>query len=250
MTKLIRTPKLKGVIDRHDPLHGPEAAATGIAPSYVTVPDGSQVPQYSETVVGTSTKYDPQGNCDGNFMSYKFQVNNNCYNYSTNVATNSFAQPGRMTGHEYTQPPTGGNSTQVGSVVYGAVQDGLVDIGTEITASDIETYTDGHFVALLISESDESVGWPGDYHWVRCDSIVLNADEIAGSPVYFSTWSQKDGSDQVTNFDFAGKKITDPATANWTVNQGPLTTAETDDYVVTYKFHTYMFVPNDTITII
>lgn len=167
MTKLIRKPKLKGMIDKGDPLHGPEAAATGIAPTYVTVPVGPKVPQYSPTVIGSSTNYDPQGNCEGNFMSYKFQVNNNCYNYSTNVATNSFAQPGRMTGKEYTSPPTGKG------VVAGASSDGLIDIGTTITAADITKHTDGHFVALLISEADDPVGWGGDYHWVRCDSIRL-----------------------------------------------------------------------------
>ena len=85
MTKLVRKLKLKGMIDKDDPLHSAKAAATGIAPTYITVPNGDKIPQYSPTVIGTSIKYDPQNNCEGNFMSYKFQVNNNCYNYSTNA---------------------------------------------------------------------------------------------------------------------------------------------------------------------
>ena len=50
--------------------------------------------QYSPTIKGKSVAYDPPNNCEGNFMSCKFQVNNNCYAYAVNMATNSFAQPG------------------------------------------------------------------------------------------------------------------------------------------------------------
>src|ERR1700739_3482444 len=70
-----------------------------IAPIYVTVPGGKQVPQYAPTVSDPDNIYAPATNCQGYFMSFKFQPNNNCYNYSCNAASNSFAQPGRMHGY-------------------------------------------------------------------------------------------------------------------------------------------------------
>ena len=213
-----------------------------IAPTYVTVPDGSKVPQYSTTVYGRSTKYDPPNNCEGNFMSYKFQPNNNCYNYGTNVATNSFAQPGRMTGNPLPENWTGDD------VVKGAESDGLVLIpnGADLKTWLIERLKahpeeHGHLVALMISSPDTELGWPGDYHWARCDntwSAVLN-----GNPM---EWSQKDGTDQVTNFDFAGNPITDPQTADWVVNEGRIQPSSDNDVVISYPFFAYMFVPDNT----
>lgn len=58
-------------------------------------PQFGNVVQYWETVKGTSTEFDPHGNCDRLFMKYKHARNNNCYNYAVNIATNTFAQPGR-----------------------------------------------------------------------------------------------------------------------------------------------------------
>jgi len=62
---------------------------------------------------------------------------------------------------------------------------------------------------LLISLAKNNLLWKGDFHWVRCD-------DVSGG-----LWSQKDGPDQITNFDFSGKAIQDPRMANWIVNQGP-----------------------------
>jgi len=59
----------------------------------------------------------------------------------------------------------------------------------------------GHFVALMISEEIPGLLWPGDYHWCRSS----NNEQ--------SSWSQKDGSEAVTNFDFKGSPITDPRNA-------------------------------------
>ncbi len=198
-----------------------------IAPYYVLVPIGPNVPQYSPTIIGKSTEYNPSENCDGNFMSYKFQPNNNCYNYATNVATNSFAQPGRMTG----EPLSSGYTAQ--DVVDAAVSDGLRYVGTTRKALDdyAKNAESGHFVALMISTPDSSVFWKGDYHWARLDDLKTNS------------WSQKDGGDQVTNFDFAGNLIKDPSTANWTVNQGLMIQGDPSDIFVSYDFFTYMFVP-------
>ncbi|MEI8633340.1 hypothetical protein P4S72_17315 [Vibrio sp. PP-XX7] len=70
------------------------------------------------------------------------------------------------------------------------------------------------------------------------------------------SWSQKDGGDQVTNFDFAGQPISDPATACWTVNLGPVSGVDPShpkdlsDMIVSYVFHTYMWVPSAGVTIL
>ena len=102
------------------------------------------------------------------------------------------------------------------------------------------TAAPGQYVALLISPADPNpnYGWPGDYHWARFDDLASSA------------WSQKDGTDQVTNFDFAGHPITDPATANWTVNQGPISKQDPGDLVVSYAFYAYMYVPQGGVNII
>ncbi len=209
-----------------------------IVPTYVEVPGGKYVAQYGPTVVGTTLAYDPAGDCAGSFMSYKFQPNNNCYNYSCDIASNSFAQPGRMHGYFLAGAPTGPD------VVKGAQLDGLTYVGDTLESESPEvgpsdSDTGGHYVALLISPADTPNGWPGDYHWVRCDDMTN-----------YSSWSQKDGSDQVTDFDFAGDPISDPQSSNWTVNQGPLVENNPDDVVVAYEFYAYMFVPSQGVTII
>lgn len=240
MTTETRKYKFSGFAHENDTFHQPLLHATlaeeqkVIAPYYVSVPVGHDVPQYAPTVVGKSTEYNPAGNCNGNFMSYKFQPNNNCYNYSTNVATNSFAQPGRMTGNPLKE------GWKPEDVVKGAISDGLILVGSDIDEliEHSKSSPNGHYVALMISDPEPLLDWPGDYHWARCD----NLDE--------SQWSQKDGGDQVTNFDFAGNLITNPQTANWTVNQGPMISGKSDDVIVKYYFYRYMFVPAAGINII
>src|SRR5262244_2432674 len=193
----------------------PAAPGEVIPPTYVYIPGIGNVPQYAPTVASSSTGYSPAQDCNGYFMSFRFQPNNNCYNYSCNIASNSFAQPGRRNGYAIPDPPTGPG------VQAGAQKDGLIFVGTNV--SGLKGYAanavaGGHYVALLISQADTQYGWPGDYHWVRCDDNVN-----------FQSWSQKDGNDQVTNFDFAGNPIRDPATANWAVNQGPISQQNPDD---------------------
>lgn len=288
MIKLMRRPKLRGMVYADDPLHGLGAGVKDIAPNLVETPSGTSVPQYAPTVTGRSTAYDPAGNCEGNFMSYKFQPNNNCYNYATNCATNSFAQPGRMTQKNYNPVSiildesgklsvTNDGAPTGPGIVAGAVSDGLINLGPgEAEASDgmmilpselldespdalidklhAELHAESskgvpHLVALLISEADESKGWPGDFHWVRCDDLDA------------FTWSQKDGPDQITNFDFAGNAIdlsNPPHLANWTCNNGPTAPTPSDPHPVegiddiesVYKFYTYMWVPSSGINII
>src|SRR3954469_13471686 len=111
MSDIERRFKFSGRIAPHDQLHqlvqaaGPEAADQVIAPNYVNIPGVGNVPQYATTVAGPLVGYDPAGDCDGYFMSASFQPNNNCAAYSCVVASNSFAQPGRMHGYLYPDPP-------------------------------------------------------------------------------------------------------------------------------------------------
>ncbi len=154
-----------------------------------------------------------------------------------------------------------GTVESVGEVVAGyAVKDGLIMVGK--TMNDVLAFKsahqgttppqgelaakagcgalNGHFVALMISPAGTDGNWGGDYHWARCDNSSGACD----------SWSQKDGGDQVTNFDFAGNPITDPSVANWTVNQGPVSTANPAELVVSYAFYCFMFVPAGGVAII
>lgn len=254
-----QTPRLRysGKVSPQDPFHQITLAAPGavapdehyLAPKTIQVtitnPPPTHligVPQYSPTVYGGTTGYDPAGDCGGSFMSYKFQPNNNCYAYGCNIASNTFPQPGRAHGNLLTTATTNGPTVESF-----AVQDGLIALGgtKQALAEFIKTRQasaagalDGHFVALMISPPGDG-NWQGDYHWARCDDNVN-----------FASWSQKDGNDQVTNFDFAGNPITDPAAANWTVNQGPVSSQDTRDLIVDYTFFCYMFVPNSGVNIL
>jgi len=120
------------------------------------------------------------------------QPYNNCYNYANNRITNTFAQPGRATGHQYTQL---NQCAGAGSVEAGAISDGLVaaaNFSGHLAAGH------GWYVALVL--------WPGaDYHWYRQDKA--------------GCWSHKPGSTAARNVDNASKPISDPKTAN----RGPYT---------------------------
>jgi hypothetical protein len=237
--------KFSGRIAEGDLRHSTrETAPDGalIAPSYVSTTWGS-VPQYAPTVSDSNEGYDPAGDCQGYFMSVKYQPNNNCYAYGCNIASNSFPQPGRASG-----APTLANNFTADHVLSNAVSDGLVFVGTTMEAllahaAEADPGA-GHYVALMFSEPENNIGgdsnanWPGDYHWARCDTLT---------PM---SWSQKDGGDQVTNFDFAGNLITDPSTANWRVNQGPISSSDQNEYVVSYDFYCFMYVPSSGVTIV
>ena len=208
-----------------------------IAPTYVYIPElDKSIPQYAPTVEGDPIGYNPSEDCNGHFMSSKFMPNNNCYAYSTLLATNSFPQPGRKSGYDLPHPCTGEE------VVHGAELDGLINIGPgieHIKKHQQESNEEGHYVALLICPPDDDYGYNGDYHWVRCDDNVS-----------FNKWSQKDGGDQITNFDFEGKVISDPRAANWSVNQGRISSRNDNELITTYEFCTFMFVPKGKVDII
>lgn len=260
--------KFSGRVAPDDALHQTTSAAPGaatadehyIAPTTVqvtiTTPASDAgiigVPQYAPTVSSESSNppYNPAQNCRGYFTSYLYQANNNCYAYGCNIAPNTFPQPGRHSGCLITAATLNGESVSA----Y-AAKDGLVQVGTTIAAclayqkQHGGSQMNGHFVALMISPPGDE-NWPGDYHWARCNNSTGACD----------SWSQKDGNDQITNFDFAGNPITDPSKANWTVNQGPLSPStapatdpappDTPDVVVTYNFYCFMFVPFGAVNIL
>lgn len=269
MTVRTRQFKLSGVIGSQDQFHQATSApalgatpdehyiAPKVIPVNITVPEIKTigVPQYSPTVFGEAAgRYNPAGDCAGNFMSSKFQPNNNCYAYGCNITPNTFPQPGRQSGYLLTATDFTKSFDDLGALVSGyAVKDGLEFVGStleELMAfksskqgtnpeNVVAGYLGGHFVALMISTAGDA-NWPGDYHWARCDNSYGACD----------SWSQKDGSDQVTNFDFAGNAISNPATANWSVNQGPTSKTDTREMCVEYDFYCFMFVPESGVTII
>lgn len=120
--------------------------------------------------------YAPAGWNDGGTV----QGNNNCYNYATDLRTDTFAQPGRAAGASITMDCV--------SVDAGARADGL-----QAGSCDAGGCTECcHQVALVI--------WPGvDFHWYR------KAED--------GTWSHKPGSTPARNYDNGGAPITDPRTA-------------------------------------
>ena len=147
-------------------------------------------------VVGPDTvpTYDPQDDDQGCFISD--QPNNNCYNYGNDIASGTFAQPGRGTGQKWSE-----NTCE--DIRASAERDGLVWAGTDLPTDVPE---DGHFVALLI--------WPRtNFHWIRMDKSKY--------------WSHKPGGQSVRDVDANGKQITDPSKSDfspWTQFCGYMTT--------------------------
>lgn len=97
------------------------------------------------------------------------QPKNNCYNYAMNFRSNTFAQPGRKTGHMYTAF-------------------NCANVGNAATSDGCKTTCSGSskLVALVI--------WPGvDFHWYRRHSEGF--------------WGHKPGSTQARNWDNSNKKI-------------------------------------------
>jgi hypothetical protein len=116
------------------------------------------------------------------------QPYNNCYNYANNNPTNTFAQPGRASGHPAA-------TMACGDVQPAAIFDGLRAVAN--FSSPLAT-GNGWYVALVV--------WPGrDYHWYRQDTV--------------GCWSHKPGQTAVRNVDNAGKAISDPKSCD----RGPYT---------------------------
>jgi len=123
-------------------------------------------------------KYDPKTDCGGCFITK--EPNNNCYNYGTDILTNTFAQPGRGTGQKW-------QKNTCDDVKRAAIADGLQWLGTTLPSQKPAV---GHYITLLI--------WPNNnFHWVRLDDN--------------GKWSHKAGGTPVKNKDNKGLDITDPS---------------------------------------
>jgi hypothetical protein len=122
--------------------------------------------------------FDPYSNANGCFIDR--QSDNNCYNYATNVLTNTFAQPGRSKDIKvfpYTCE----------KIIAAAAEeaDGLIYLGRTIG----KKLSEGHYIASVIH--------PYDHHWIRMDED--------------RTWSHKGGANKIVNFDANGDTIVDPS---------------------------------------
>lgn len=133
--------------------------------------------KYFESIICSTPPYYPTYWNDNGII----QKNNNCYNYSNNRRTDTFAQPGRAGGDMY-------SSIDCLEVSNGAIADGLESTTADAIPPDGKTK-----IAMVI--------WPGtDYHWYRQDSNGL--------------WTHKPGSTAATNLDNSGNIITNPETAD------------------------------------
>ena len=150
----------------------------------------------------TTIHFDVEHDDGGCFLNE--QPNNNCYNYGTDVISNTFAQPGRGSGVcSHTTRPCVANTCA--DVRKAAESDGLVWVGE--SADLPKTLPEsGHYVSLHI--------WPdSNFHWLRMDADM--------------TWSHKPGGSPVKNVDNNGAKIKDPAQADvspWTLHCGYMLT--------------------------
>jgi len=130
----------------------------------------------------TVPAYDPQHDDAGCFVTH--QSENNCYNYATDISTDTFAQPGRGTGHKW-------KANTCAAVRVAAESDGLEWKGTSLPTAAPRT---GHYVALFI--------WPDtNFHWIRMD--------------HAGNWSHKPGGTPVRNTDNKGRKIHDPSKSDF-----------------------------------
>ena len=111
--------------------------------------------------------------------------NNNCYNYATNYASNTFAQPGRYSGREFSK-------FSCNNVSQAAKRDGMIDVGN---CNPSNLY---YYIALVIAPKA-----PQDYHWYRC--VKRDGRNFFG---------HKPGSTNVINYDASGNLITDVETCN------------------------------------
>jgi hypothetical protein len=114
---------------------------------------------------------------------------NNCYNFATNRRTDTFAQPGKASGHMYT-------SIDCATVTAAAVSDGAIVPLPCPPDDQIPRY----WIALVIKPS-----WPEDYHWYRrCTE---------------GFWAHKPGHTQSRYTDNSGQMILDPENCD----RGPYT---------------------------
>lgn len=128
------------------------------------------------------------------------QRRNNCYNYASNIITNTFAQPGRANRHNITRNPV---ELYGDSVYYGVLLDGLTPVPAPTQCLPNAGL---NLIALVI--------WPGrDYHFYRLDDNGF--------------FSHKAGRSPARNVDNSNNLILDPRTCDrgpYTVFKGFFTT--------------------------
>lgn len=109
------------------------------------------------------------------------QSGNNCYNYSNNKRTDTFAQPGRRAGAMYPQP------ISCSGVYQAALADGLSALPSSGKCACKDQ------LALVVDPGN-------DYHWYRRDQNGM--------------WTHKPGPGSATNLDNSNNVIANPETAN------------------------------------
>jgi hypothetical protein len=159
----------------------------GTSGSGASVPDA--ILQHSEDSMGAKGASGvPPPPCDNAFFtsdtdfSYwnnaQHQYDNNCYNFASNKRTDTFAQPGRGTGH-----------------MYGDINCREVGIGARWDGWRARCMPDQTLMACLVI-------WPPnfDFHWYRlCEN---------------GHWCHKPGGTKARNYDDSGHLITNPETAD------------------------------------
>lgn len=144
----------------------------------------------------TSRSIEPQGSlqsCSSNYLTSSTDFSfwngsdyvrrNNCYNFASNYRSNTFAQPGKYSGHHWVWPPT------CSSVSTGAIWDGWrnnCQFSRNLT------------ICLVIRPN-------ADFHFYR---------KLSGG-----VWGHKAGETPARNTDDSGRIITNPETCN----RGPYT---------------------------
>ena len=130
-------------------------------------------------------KYEPAFWNDAGIVQY----NNNCYNYGNNKRTDSYAQPGRAAGAQYT------------AVICAEVQRAALADGLRAVPATGQCPSDSHNQYCKIAFAVGEI-YPGqrDYHWYRQDQGGM--------------WSHKPGGGTARNVDHAGSPIADPQTAD------------------------------------
>lgn len=155
------------------------------------VRDGSQMTSEASSEVAATCIYDTSPYNPGFWNNTPVILrNNNCYNYASNKRTDTFAQPGKGCGHQYT-------AINCVEVTRASLCDGLHKRFDCFPDSEAPRY----LVALVIAPGPGFV----DFHWYR--------------KMREGFWGHKPGSTPVRNVDNSGKVITDPATCN----RGPYT---------------------------
>ncbi len=137
-------------------------------------------------------QYNPSSD-DCGFFTGTHQSDNNCYAYGTDIATNTFPQPGRGSGQKWQY-----NTCE--NMIAAAERDGLKWIGNTLTHYS-HGPSNGHYVALYI--------WPNtNFHWARMDynGTYNNSDINVRKPI-LRRWSHKPGGTGIQIVDNNGNCI-------------------------------------------